>query len=199
MRNVPLRWAATAWLASFSAAVLTGFLAGFSAGFLAATPLSARELDASEAETLAAAAIEYEQALRAASVGPVFDLLPPRFAALLAQRQGRSVQEMRIAALENADRTLGARAVDMVALDAAAVHGLAVTEDGVLYGLVPFRHVYTTDDGRFEARGDVIALRDRGVWWLLLLRSSGQAAILAEAYPGLAGLDFTPATTRRFE
>jgi hypothetical protein len=154
-----------------------------------------------EARTAMTARVDgFSESLAEGDMGAVFDYMPPKILAFLAQQSGTDE-----ATLIEASKTQIAAAMATVTIDdfTMDVEGATyhMTPDGSLgYLLIPTVSLMTVEGvGRMKATSETLAFEDDGEWYLARVDDPGQAGIVQAAYPAFAGVVFAPGTIEPVE
>jgi len=88
--------------------------------------------------------------------------------------------------------------IDNFGMNLAAAQEMTTPTGGRTYLLIPTWTEMTVQGvGRIRADTQTLAWQDDGQWYLIRIEDAPQQAMLREAYPELAGVDFPLGTTRQ--
>lgn len=148
---------------------------------------------------VAKAIAAFEAAFTEGDMAGVLDAMPPTLLSHIATKfdtdRSGLLREMP-ATIEDAMAEVEMEAFDM---DLTAAE-TGRTSEGRAYALVPTTSTMAIDGrGRFRSGNTTLALEEDGEWYLMRVDDPGQIALLREAYPDMAGIEFEEGTMEAVE
>ncbi|WP_439473272.1 hypothetical protein [Brevundimonas sp.] len=126
------------------------------------------------------------------------DVVPPRLRYLIANRFGIPRDQIKPAMRQVLGPMLEQVHIDNFGMNLAAAQEMTTPTGGRTYLLIPTWTEMTVQGvGRIRADTQTLAWQDDGQWYLIRIEDAPQQAMLREAYPELAGVDFPLGTTRQ--
>lgn len=174
-------------LASIMGALALGLWLGL--GFGAA---SARELTEEERGALDSKVDIYVEALGVGDFDTLIDNMPAPLVAVIAARNGLSVEDVSAMMREAAVHYASAVHFEELTLSGDDFTSFEETSAGLVYGFAPTRFVVSYNDDRYGLESRVMALYDGAEWHLLRIEAQSTYDMLIEAYPSLEGMPYEP-------
>lgn len=158
-----------------------------------ALPASAREMQADDKTAIAVAVERFNNAMRQKDYDTVIEASVPQ--AVIDQiGKAYGLAEADKEAFAAAIRTQMVATLKVVELvdfgmdvKAASYHELP---DGSFYAMLPTETVMKTEDKKYRARSQTLALKDGGRWYLLRVSGAEQADMVRAAYPAFKDVQF---------
>lgn len=131
-----------------------------------------------------------EQAITAGDYAIALDVLPPRLIQSMSDRFGMSPEDLRRAAAQaSADALDGVQGLTFAMhVDQAAKH--LTPDDRRPYWLVPTVTQMSVEGRGIRTTTQTLAIEEDGEWYLIRVADPAQVAMLREAYPEFAGVEF---------
>ena len=162
-----------------------------------ALPASAQEaVDLAPVEEAVAA---FDAAFRAGDMEAVLEAAPPTLLRTMANASGMEVEALIVgmgAVLSEAmaDVTFEDFEMDVAGADTGR------SETGRAYAKIPTSVTMALADGsRVASTTTTLAIEDGGAWYLVRVDDGQQIAMLREAFPDMAGVEFTAGTMERLD
>jgi hypothetical protein len=163
-----------------------------------ATPAMA-EITAAERAEVSSRVAAFSAEVVEMDVAAMFDFLPPKMLQQIATQAGGTVEQLRAAAQAAGQHALQGARISDYAMDVDGATA-AVTPDGARdYLLIPTMVVVEAETMRIRVDTHTLAFRDDGQWYLLRVQEASHIAILRQAYPEFAGVDFPAGRTTTLE
>lgn len=169
------------------------------AAALAAGAASARPLTDAEAKALGETVLAFDAAMKANDFEGIGRTVPPRVLKHIAGQAGIGVEDLRKAMIRQMAAVMKDVTIASFGMDVAEARHQELA-DGSPYVLIPTQTVIDAGAmGRTAVRSDTLALMDEGAWYLLRVSDAAQVAILRQAYPGFAGVEFSGGASKAVE
>lgn len=128
------------------------------------------------------------------------DVVPPRLQALISTRFGIPRDQLKPAMQQAMGPMLAQLKIDGYGMELASAQVLSTPTGGRTYLLIPtWTEMTIQGAGRFRSDTLTLGWQDEGRWYLIRVEDAPQVAMLREAYPELAGVEFPTGTTRSLD
>ena len=159
------------------------------AATVAAAPAAAREITETDREAVAALALQVDAAMESGDMMAAMDVAPPALLDAMAEAAGLSPEEARAAMEEAVEEAMAE--VEIVSSEIRLDEAVAgETPTGRPYLLAPSETVMQVGEDTLRSESVTLALEDEGDWYLVRIYDIDRIAVVREAYPDFAGVEF---------
>lgn len=161
---------------------------------LAAPAAFAREATEAERTALDQRLAAYQTMTQDNDVKGMIDAMPPKIIAEIATMTGTTPDQLRATMAQQIGQVMAQATIEKAELGVDAVRYQELP-DGTPYALIPTDTIIAMEGaGRIRQTGETLALLDEGAWYLMRVDDAQQLAILRQAYPNFANVEFTTGT-----
>lgn len=178
--------------------IFSGLAAGLVAVTLSISPLSARDLSASDMTALDARIALFDKAIETNDFEAIGSVVPPKLIAAMAEQFGMEPAQLTASMHQAMENAMSQVTVMSYAMDTSSAT-VSETSAGRPYALIPSTIVMKVDNSTMQGDNKTLAFADEGVWYLVRIDDANQVRFLTLAYPEFKGIDFPAGTLKVIE
>lgn len=126
--------------------------------------------------------------IKANNYEDIFAVMPPSILAKMAEPTGMDPTAFKAIAVEQMKTAMQQVKINDVSYDLEGMTTATTAADRD-YAIISTATVMEMGGASVKAQGPALAFEDDGKWYVLQIQSPDQAALLAQVYPDLAGID----------